>query len=584
MALHNPLINSKNKDARKQDMMAKLTEPAIKNHSPSYHQMAPMMASGTKKQLVVVTLDKLHPYEGNPRKTKNPAYEEIKASIKARGLDHAPNVTQRPGEDFYTIADGGNTRLQALNELFKETQDPRFWSIECVFKPWQGEAEDINAKLNILIGHLAENDVRGDLSFIEKALGIREVKALYEEKYAEFFSHRKLAEKLGDNGYPISHSILVKMEQCLTYLYPHMPNILLNGLGKPQIEKLLAIHRNANASWDKYQLEIDTTQSFDEVWMHTLSPFDEVPENFVIADFQDQLITQISEAFGYQVGYETLKLEISLEERKRQRLMEKEIELAQRAMESEARVQELSEQQQAKTAELKIKPATSENVPEEETADTATVSTSSFLPQNTDTENEDDSTDSVETDDTLSLPSFSLSDTEEDDLTTAITQHFGDLGLQPGVNPEPQRQEEAVINGLEFANVGKQSVTNIWKIHPARKHKMEAYSLALDIAEEVGIGHLIEHVVTDPVDYGFKVNALDVDATLTIQFVHSTLSLLATAETDQPSAAVAFLDSSLLLGSTDAEPLLSDLLLVRLFRLIRLVRYIHAQARTGETQ
>lgn len=584
MALHNPLINSKNKDARKQDMMAKLTKPAIKNHSPSYHQMAPIMASSTQKQLVVVTLDKLRPYEGNPRKTKNPAYEEIKASIKARGLDHAPNVTQRPGEDFYTIADGGNTRLQALNELFKETQDPRFWSIECVFKPWQGGENDTTAELNMLIGHLAENDMRGELSFIEKALGIQRVKAIYEEKYAEKFSHRRLSEKLGEDGYPISNQIIARMEQCLTYLYPHIPNILLSGLGKHQIEKLLAIHRNANASWDKYHLEIDTTQSFDEVWMNTLSPFDEVPENFVIADFQDQLITQISEAFGYQVGYETLKLEISLEERKRQRLMEKESELAQRAMESEARVQELSEQQQAKTAEPKTKPAKSENVPAVETANTATVSTLSSLQQEDETENEDDSTDSVETDDTLSLPSFSLSDTEEDDLTTAITQHFGDLGLQPGVNPETQRQEEAVINGLEFANVGKQGVTNIWKIHPARKHKMEAYSLALDIAEEVGIGHLIEHVVTDPVDYGFKVNALDVDATLTIQFVHSTLSLLATAETDQPSAAVAFLDSSLLLGSTDAEPLLSDLLLVRLFRLIRLVRYIHAQARTGETQ
>ncbi len=39
---------------------------------------------------MVVTLDQLRSYEHNPRKTRNPLYDEIKASIKARGLrsDH----------------------------------------------------------------------------------------------------------------------------------------------------------------------------------------------------------------------------------------------------------------------------------------------------------------------------------------------------------------------------------------------------------------------------------------------------------------------------------------------------------------
>ena len=84
---------------------------------------------------ITVTLDKLRPYEHNPRKTRNPNFEMIKESIRRRGLDHKPNITQRPGEPFYIIADGGNTRIQALKELFTETQDQRFWSIECLYKP-----------------------------------------------------------------------------------------------------------------------------------------------------------------------------------------------------------------------------------------------------------------------------------------------------------------------------------------------------------------------------------------------------------------------------------------------------------------
>ncbi len=135
-----------------------------------------------------MTLDKLRPYEHNPRKTRNPNFEMIKESIRRRGLDHKPNITRRPGEDFYIIADGGNTRIQALKELFTETKDPKFWSISCQYKPWQGEtADSVEAELNLLIGHLIENDTRADLSFIEKALGILQAKEYYEKNWINHF-------------------------------------------------------------------------------------------------------------------------------------------------------------------------------------------------------------------------------------------------------------------------------------------------------------------------------------------------------------------------------------------------------------
>lgn len=89
---------------------------------------------------------------GKPE-TRNPNFEIIKESIRRRGLDHKPNITQRPGEPYYIIADGGNTRIQALKELFTETQDQRFWSIECLYKPWKGDSADsVEAELDLLIG------------------------------------------------------------------------------------------------------------------------------------------------------------------------------------------------------------------------------------------------------------------------------------------------------------------------------------------------------------------------------------------------------------------------------------------------
>lgn len=109
----NPLVVKKSKKERAKQMLAALSTPPITNNSIEYQQIVQaqhLAASQTienKHRLVTVTLEQLRPYEGNPRKTKNPTYEEIKALIKSRGLDHAPNITQRPeDDDFYTILDG----------------------------------------------------------------------------------------------------------------------------------------------------------------------------------------------------------------------------------------------------------------------------------------------------------------------------------------------------------------------------------------------------------------------------------------------------------------------------------------------
>lgn len=576
----NPLVGKRNPNERRESMMQRLIQPAIQNNSPEYHSAIPTAQMPTQKQLITVTLDKLRPYEGNPRRTKNPAFDEIKASIKARGLDHVPN-TQRPGDDFYTIADGGNTRLQALNELFKETQDLRFWSIECVFKPWEGD--DVDSEINMIIGHLAENDIRGELSFIEKSLGIQRVKAIYEEQLQEKLSHRKLAEKLGENGYPISHQIIARMEQCLTYLYPHIPNILLGGLGKAQIDKLLSIYRNASISWEKYALSIDTTQDLDDIWMLALSSFDEDVANFSIGELQDSLIGKMVEALNYQVTYDALKLEIDLEERKLQKLMEKQAEIQQRAVESEQHLQEHHEQLESKAQKFQQRKVEG-NTPKPNDSVTSSVvmaTNQHSLVQDTDpaeqieTEvaEQDDGKDSV-------LPPLGLSNISEDEMQQAVSSHLASFGIMSEVS----RQEEAVTNGLEFANTGRQPITNLWKIYPNRKHKMDAYSIALEIAEECGLAHLVQHIVYEPVDYSFSLLPLDIDnPSPLVTTIYNLLSMLATdkiASTNNEEVESIF-STSLLLGNSSHPAEISDLMLVRLFRLIRLVRHLKEEHRQG---
>lgn len=106
---------------------------------------------------MVLTLDQLSPNPDNPRTSRNPRYDDIKASIRSRGLDTVPKVTRDPdGEpDMYIFSDGGNTRYQILSELWQETGEDRFFRVHVLFKPWPG-------RLQCVIGHLAENEVRGE--------------------------------------------------------------------------------------------------------------------------------------------------------------------------------------------------------------------------------------------------------------------------------------------------------------------------------------------------------------------------------------------------------------------------------------
>ena len=86
-----------------QDMAAKLLTTGFERSGPSAAALSDPIADTP----MVVTLDQLRPYDHDPRVTRNPAYSEIKASIRERGLDAPPAITRRPGETHYIIRNGG---------------------------------------------------------------------------------------------------------------------------------------------------------------------------------------------------------------------------------------------------------------------------------------------------------------------------------------------------------------------------------------------------------------------------------------------------------------------------------------------
>jgi len=190
-----------------------------------------------------VAVTRIQSYEGNPRQGRNPEYDRIKASILVSGLDQPLVITQRPGEENYIVQAGGNTRLEILKELFEASGDERFHWLDCRFVEWDQES-------SVLLAHLRENELRGSLTFIDKARAVMAIKSLVaEELHVSNIPLRTVQSFLTDHGYFASHTLISLMAYAVTVLLPILPIALDCGLGKPQIQRIRTLERVGRKVW-----------------------------------------------------------------------------------------------------------------------------------------------------------------------------------------------------------------------------------------------------------------------------------------------------------------------------------------------
>jgi ParB family protein of integrating conjugative element (PFGI_1 class) len=258
---------------------------------------------------MVVVLDQLRPYELNPRVTRNPLFDEIKASIRQRGLDAPPSITRRPGDPHFIIRNGGNTRLTILRELWTETREERFLRVACLFRPWPARGEIV-----ALTGHLAENELRGGLTFIERALGIEKARELYELEENTSLTQAELARRLTLDGYPVQQSHISRMRDAVQFLLPAIPTVLYGGLGRHQVERLAVLRKAAERAWDLHISDRATGTDYPTLFQEVLQSFDGEAATFSLPRVQDELIGQMSELLC--ISYDSLALDIDATEQR----------------------------------------------------------------------------------------------------------------------------------------------------------------------------------------------------------------------------------------------------------------------------
>ncbi|MDZ7751456.1 MAG: ParB family protein [Gammaproteobacteria bacterium] len=252
--------------------------------------------------LLALDVREIRRYDRDPRQQPNPEYLRIKASIRAEGLDQPLVVTRRPGESDYMIHGGGNTRLRILLELYEETGEARFRDITCLYRPWTGETD-------VLLAHLRENDLRGPLNFLDKALAVDEAKRLIEgEAGTGVITQAELSAALKDRGYGLSQGLISQMQYAVERLLPLLPAALLSGLGRPQVERIRQLERAVRAIW--LERAVDTEAVFDQTFGALCRRYDD--PDWDIGHLRRALEAEIAEQAEVSIQAVSMMLETRL--------------------------------------------------------------------------------------------------------------------------------------------------------------------------------------------------------------------------------------------------------------------------------
>ena len=181
--------------------------------------------------ILPIDISMIEPYYANPRIYENPKYEIIKESIRIDGIRQRIVVTKPPHSEKFMLCQGGNTRLRALRELYEETHEPRFKTAYCEFREWRGEAD-------LMLGHVVENELRGNLNWHERSKMVLTLRGMFEEEMGKEITDREYSNIASEKGITIPRSTLPSSRYTMDVLVKTMPNQLKLGLGRRRTEQI----------------------------------------------------------------------------------------------------------------------------------------------------------------------------------------------------------------------------------------------------------------------------------------------------------------------------------------------------------
>ena len=202
-------------------------------------------AGGTPEQeeyarIIDLDINAIEVSHMNPRQTRGEHYDSTKESIRNIGLLQMLTVTKVPGQDHFSLYNGGNTRLSILKELYQEYfaagEDDKSEAIriqQCRYVPYTDD-------LDVLVKHMVENEERSDMTFIDKARAVFQIREIYlRQRGEESVSSRDLTSFIRSLGWTrVNQQVMTELNFALDSLEKVIPQALDAGMGKPKIQQI----------------------------------------------------------------------------------------------------------------------------------------------------------------------------------------------------------------------------------------------------------------------------------------------------------------------------------------------------------
>jgi hypothetical protein len=272
------------------------------------------------------------------------------------------------------------------------------------------------------------------------------------------------------------------MQDAVHHLLPAIPSVLYAGLGRPQVERLIALRKAAARCWERHASTRPPSVDFATLFQDVLALFETEPQVFHVQRVQDELLGKLSNVL--QVPYGTLTLEI---------------------------VNEAIQQGTWAQATQGSFPDSNAPVPELKAAEPPAPTTriGSASPP---TARPDLSKTGAPITDAESLPPRGLAeDTAHRGPSSASTEEVGKAHITSAGTTEPLHPDAlstTAISGADLPeeahglradfeeSIGRRSVSDVWYIEPeldASDHlRTRIAQLATEIAEEAALAECIE--------------------------------------------------------------------------------------------
>lgn len=196
----------------------------------------------------------------NQRKSKNPRYEEIKESIRAKGVSEPLTVVRHPRDNSWVLSQGGQTRLLICRELYEETMETRF-----LYPPIR--RAEYSSELDLCINHLIENDLRADNSFFEKAIAVSNIFRLLAEELGSEPTQDMLAERMAAEGMPIRRQSITAMLYAADIFSSKLTNnAFSDSLSRKMVDQIRQVRKQVEDSL--------APTDFDEELVSFINAFD----------------------------------------------------------------------------------------------------------------------------------------------------------------------------------------------------------------------------------------------------------------------------------------------------------------------